>query len=251
MIKLKEEIDLSGYTLILPSVAVGNVGQLAVDLFISSLSAKRIGYVWDSAFIPIIGPDPYDENSSDLCTAVDLFSSTEKKVLLLQIRSPLTKKPLLFFDELQKFITEKRIAKVVILTSSYSHEKRDQQIRTVPLRYIASSSLLSEYGEKFKTLNWTYLESKTVEDGSREVLEIPGGGFAKNLYDVLTKINIPCAILLRFCSEGDNIPDGIELANYLNQWLELLSNDESGNLIIRKPPSWKFLFGNNPPPEMF
>lgn len=114
MINLKEEIDLSGYTLILPSVAVGNVGQLAIDLFISSLSAQRIGYVWDSAFIPIIGPDPYDENSTDLCTAVDLFCDKTKKVLLLQIRSPLTKKPFVFFEELQKFITEKQLSKVLV-----------------------------------------------------------------------------------------------------------------------------------------
>lgn len=114
MIKLKEDIDLQGYTLVLPSVAVGNVGQLAVDLLISSLNAKRIGYVWDSAFIPIIGPDPYNENSSDLCTAVDLFCKEDKKILLLQIRSPLSRKPILFFNELQNFITEKNLVKVIV-----------------------------------------------------------------------------------------------------------------------------------------
>ncbi|XP_046488655.1 proteasome assembly chaperone 2 [Neodiprion pinetum] len=251
MIKLTEDIDLTGYTLIIPSVAVGNVGQLAVDLFISSLSAKRIGYVWDSAFIPIVGPDPYNENSSALCTAVDLFCSTDKRVLLIQIRSPLSKKPFLFFKKLQNFITEKHIAKVIILTSSYSHEKRDQQIRTIPLRYIASPEIKSEFGAMFDSLNWTHLESKIDEYGRSEVLAIPGGGFAKNLYDVFVENHIPCAVLLRFCSEGDNIPDAMELANYLNQWLELFSKDASGNLLIRKPSSWRFLFGNDPPLEMF
>ncbi|XP_012260673.2 proteasome assembly chaperone 2 [Athalia rosae] len=251
MIKLKEEVDLTGYTLVLPSVAVGNVGQLAVDLFISSLNARRIGYIWSSEFIPIFGPDPYDENSSDLCTALDVFCSPEKKVLLLQIRSPLIKEPVIFFDELQNFIAEKNIAKVVILTSSYSHERRDHQIRTVPLRYLASQDIMLEHSEKFNRLNWTYLESKAVEDGSSEVLEIPGGGFAKALYDALLKIKIPCIVLLRFCSEGDNVPDAVELASYLDQWLQLFSKDVSGNLIITKPPSWKFLFGNNPPLEIF
>lgn len=138
------------------------------------------------------------------------------------------------------------------MTSSYSHEKRDEQIRSVPLRYVASPEILSEHGSKFEALSWMHLESKTVEDGSREVLDIPGGGFAKSLYDVLAKINIPSAVLLRFCSEGDNIPDAIELANYLDRWLDLFPRDKkTGNIVIRQPPSWKFLFGNSPPQEMF
>lgn len=124
-------------------------------------------------------------------------------------------------------------------------------MRTVPLRYVASPNVKSEHGIKFESLNWTHLENKIIEDRNQEILEIPGGGFAKNLYDTLVNINIPCAILLRFCSEGDNIPDALDLANYIDQWLELLPKDESGNLIIQKPPSWKFLFGNSPPLEIF
>ena len=31
-------------------------------------------------------------------------------------------------------------------------------------------------------------------------------------------LGLPCTVLLRFVSEGDNTPDAIELALYLNQW---------------------------------
>ncbi|XP_015585449.1 proteasome assembly chaperone 2 isoform X2 [Cephus cinctus] len=144
MIKLKKEVDMTNHTLILPSVAFGNVGQLAVDLIISSLKLQRIGYLVNNAFIPIIGADPYDEKSTDLCTTVDLFHGPEKKIVVLQIRSPLVKKPISFFTELIQFITERKIKKVVILTSSYGHEQRDAQLRTVPLRYVASPSMLEE-----------------------------------------------------------------------------------------------------------
>jgi len=30
------------------------------------------------------------------------------------------------------------------------------------------------------------------------------------------------AVLLKFCSEGDNIPDAFGLVNYLNEWLQLI-----------------------------
>lgn len=40
--------------------------------------------------------------------------------------------------------------------------------------------------------------------------------------------DIPLAVLLLFCSEGDNIPDALTLVNHLNDWLHLLDNPVSG-----------------------
>lgn len=39
--------------------------------------------------------------------------------------------------------------------------------------------------------------------------------------------DIPLAVLLLFCSEGDNIPDAFTLMNRLNDWLHLLDNPVS------------------------
>lgn len=36
--------------------------------------------------------------------------------------------------------------------------------------------------------------------------------------------DLPLAVLLLFCSEGDNIPDALTLVNQLNDWLHLLDN---------------------------
>ena len=112
MIKLQEGLDLSGYTLILPSVAVGNVAQLSVDLLISSLNLKKCGRIFDSAFIPIVGADPYNEDNQEICTSLDLYMSREKKIVVLQIRSPLIKKPTNFLYQIQNFITDSKISKV-------------------------------------------------------------------------------------------------------------------------------------------
>lgn len=38
---------------------------------------------------------------------------------------------------------------------------------------------------------------------------------------------IQMAVLLKFCSEGDNIPDAFALVNYLNEWLQLIKSEVS------------------------
>ncbi|XP_043470421.1 proteasome assembly chaperone 2 [Leptopilina heterotoma] len=252
MITFKEEVDLKNHTLILPAVAVGNVGQLTVDLIISSLQLRRIGLFSNSSFIPVVGTDPYDENSQEICTSADLYHSSDKKVVVLQIRSPVIRKLSQFYNELKNFIKYHQISKVVLLTSSYSHEIRDVQLKTVRLRYIASTNLPAENTTEFNNLNWIQLEPKVVDYVDTEgVLQIPGGGFAKCIFQALEKDEIPCAVLLKFCSEGDNIPDAIDLLNYLNQWLLILSNNDDNSLAIKYPSSWKFLFGNSPPSEIY
>ena len=40
-------------------VSVGNVGQLAVDLMISTLKMKKVGHIHDESITPVIGNDPY------------------------------------------------------------------------------------------------------------------------------------------------------------------------------------------------
>ena len=42
-----------------PALSIGNVGQLAVDLLISSLRTERIGYLDDPYVLPCVGNDAY------------------------------------------------------------------------------------------------------------------------------------------------------------------------------------------------
>lgn len=42
--------------------------------------------------------------------------------------------------------------------------------------------------------------------------------------------NVPLAVLLLFCSEGDNIPDAFTLVNHLNDWLHLIDIPVRGKL---------------------
>lgn len=277
MIRLMQDINLENYTLILPSVAVGNVGQLSVDLLISNLNLQKIGQIFSPAFVPIVGANAYHEGSSELITAIDIYVGVKERVVVLQIRSPYVGELTGFFDHLARFVVERKIAKVIyhfadvlrvhflmkynivyfpsllqaiILASSYDYEKRDIQPQHLKLRYVASSGIQSESGQLFDDLDWISHKPKVTSDTRQEgKLQIPGGGFAKSIFNFLSHANIPCAILFKFCSEGDNIADAVALVYYLNQWIRVLETNSDNNL--KYPPSWKHLFGKPPPHDIY
>ena len=76
---------------------------------------------------------------------------------------------------------------------------------------------------------------------------LPGSGIAAPLLAVLRKKGqLEVLVLSKFCEEGDNTRDGLDLADYSNQ---ALGWSEDGR--YRAPHSWKLLFGGPPPTEMF
>ena len=52
-----------------PSLSVGNVGQLAVDILLATLKAERVGGLFHSALLPVVGSDPLLQDSDQLMTA--------------------------------------------------------------------------------------------------------------------------------------------------------------------------------------
>ena len=51
---------------------MGNGGQLAIDLLISNISVKKVGYFYDSCILPIVGNDPVsNEHGGNLVTRLE------------------------------------------------------------------------------------------------------------------------------------------------------------------------------------
>ncbi|XP_031831395.1 proteasome assembly chaperone 2 [Nomia melanderi] len=248
MIKLLEEINLEDYTLILPSVAVGNVGQLSIDLLISTLNLYKIGSMWSSIFLPICGYDPYNKNTNSLCTAADFYLGTTHKIVLLQLRSPHVGNSTDFFKELAEFIQQKKISKIIILTSSYDYERSERSDSS--LRYLTTDDSLMNNKTLLESLKWKRYTRKTLMEPT-ENFHIPGGGFANGLYNYLKSVDIPCTVLFCYCSEGDNISDALTLVKGLNQWLNILETTSNIDINVRYPPSWEYLFGNPPASELY
>jgi len=75
-IKQTSESNWSDCTFILACVSVGNIGQLATDLLISTLpGTKKAGYLISTLVQPIVGHDAFVQNSNELSL------SCERKLL--------------------------------------------------------------------------------------------------------------------------------------------------------------------------
>ncbi|XP_067887309.1 proteasome assembly chaperone 2 [Heterodontus francisci] len=255
-------VNLKGYTLIMPVVSVGNVGQLTVDLIISTLSLPRVGYIHSDCLLPVVGNNPYattSENSAEMCISSEVYASADQKLAVLQIRSPIVQgKHRSFRQQLLSWIKESEFSKVVVLSSSYAYHRVDQQLIGTPLRYLATPILQNIVGDKFQTLKWKELERIAAFPGISEVQQeiyIPGGGITKLLYSDSCTEGIPLAVLLIFCSEGDNIPDAFNLLNFLNEWMELIEKTHDHHNVTQAqwkiPSSWGLLFGSGIPPALF
>ncbi|CAG4959988.1 proteasome assembly chaperone 2 [Colias croceus] len=238
-----KKVDLNGYTLIVPSVAVGNVGQLACDILISSLGMDKIVRIYTPAQFPVIGCNPYDINSTVLSTSCEVYRASSPKLIVLQMKAPLVFKYAQgFLENIVKQFLRKNIKDMIILTSSYAHERR--YIMTSPFRYIVYPY----------THYKTQIVKNNMIDHDHQIeneIRIFGGGFAPMLFSICKEKSLPCFLLYKYCSEGDNIPDAIEMVKKLHELIEIFDKDKDISEQMIQPESWKHLFGRPPPQDIY
>ncbi|XP_066530770.1 proteasome assembly chaperone 2 [Hoplias malabaricus] len=246
-----------GYTLILPAVAVGNVGQLSADLIISTLKMVRVGHLHTECLVPIAGNNPYScaaGETDQISTSAEVYSHSDLKLAVLQIRTPVLQTKVRAFRKLLvSWIKSSGFSRTVLLSSSHAYHRDDQQLHGTTLRYLLTPAL-QEVEETLRELGWTELERVSAFPGisdSEKRLWIPGGGVTKGLYSDCCTESVPLAVLLLFCSEGDNVPDAFTLIDRLNDWLHLLDKPSQGSSVWRVPSSWRLLFGSGIPPLLF
>uniref|UniRef100_A0A8C6SB01 Proteasome assembly chaperone 2 n=1 Tax=Neogobius melanostomus TaxID=47308 RepID=A0A8C6SB01_9GOBI len=242
----KSPPDLKGFTLIMPVVAVGNVGQLAVDLIISTFNMDRVGHIHTDCLIPMAGSNPYSTGKEDA-------DGVHTACFVLGFRRKRTKK---FRQVLVSWMKASGFSRTIVLSSSQAYQRDDRQLQGSPLRYLVTPSMLKLSEGALKELGWLEMEKVQafpgVTDGNSEPrLYIPGGGITKGLYTDSCAEDLPLAVLLLFCSEGDNIPDAFTIINHLNSWLHLLDYPVSHPNKWKIPPSWTLMFGSGIPPALF
>uniref|UniRef100_A0A8C8G6X3 Proteasome assembly chaperone 2 n=1 Tax=Oncorhynchus tshawytscha TaxID=74940 RepID=A0A8C8G6X3_ONCTS len=250
------------FTLIMPAISVGNVGQLAVDLIVSTLNMCRVGYIHTDCLIPMVGNNPYAtfaENANDLSTNAEVYSSPELRLAVLQIRTPIIQtKSKKLCKLMVSWIKASGFSRTVVLSSSHAYQRDDQQLLGSPLRYLQTPSMQKVTGDRLKEMEWKEMETVSTFPGvtdSEQRLYIPGGGATKGLFTDSCAEDIPLVVVLIFCSEGDNIPDAFTLLNHLNTWLHLVDAPVSATAQTqpkwRIPASWRLLFGSGIPPALF
>lgn len=101
-----------------PAVSIGNVGQLAIDVLVYNLSLEKIGYLYDSSILPLVGNDAFTkpgEGAGNLVTSgegnncrssirkyvytnpfsyiilITVYMCDQKKLVVVQQRAPIAK----------------------------------------------------------------------------------------------------------------------------------------------------------------
>uniref|UniRef100_A0A2L2YFP1 Proteasome assembly chaperone 2 n=1 Tax=Parasteatoda tepidariorum TaxID=114398 RepID=A0A2L2YFP1_PARTP len=236
--------NLENYTLILPAIAVGNVGQLAIDLLLRNLNVDNLAYLHHPCFLPFAGADAFDPQSDKLSTSCQMYECKEKRLVIIQHRAPLVNSRVKeYLDFLTKFIKDHKIKRTIMLSSSFSQYFAFEQLENVPLHYLCSSNVEDE--SRFGKLSW-----KKFNLALPHVPAVPGGGISKLFLDMCEEQNIPVVVLIMVCSEGDNYSEAYQMVSNLNKWLQIKEGD-SEKIRWVQPFSWSYPYANDAPAVMY
>ncbi|KAJ6221465.1 hypothetical protein RDWZM_000010 [Blomia tropicalis] len=276
------------YTLIIPCVSVGNVPQLTVDLLVNTFlkindfdaskekDLQLVGYIRSKHVYPFAGPDPFALHGSMLATSIQVFASDSKKLVIIQQRSPIYQEHRNdFYDELINWISPQKFSQIIFLSSSFDHYlSPDIGVGTnFPIKYMGSNldQQLQMYLEEKLDINPIQsVDPCKMNDETDRKIHLPGSGSAraylKCFNAALKSRQTKLICLVMYCSEGDNrlhsfkMADKIaKLINRSEQVLKLKPmrlDDESGDCGQGEyewsvPFSWRAMFGDEPPSEIF
>lgn len=249
----------SDWTIIIPSVSVGNTSQLAVDLLISTLLAEKqvtlAGHINTYTLRPVVGPNPYDLFDPTPATPADIYTSSENKVAIVQIRSPpFHDRKYSFIRQLLEWIKERSFKQVILLTSSFSHflsHLDEEYLAGFPVKYLATANfeLSPEKLQSTGLKEVVKVEKYSMRPDPNGFVILPGCGFVKSLYEKAEKEGMKAMLLVKYCSEGDNSKDAAALVTSLCKCLSLQSIQLPSKFVI--PISWNRLFGSEDPHGLF
>eukprot|EP00732_Lithocolla_globosa_P004248 Lithocolla_globosa_v1_NODE_3811_length_1574_cov_5.762344.p1 type:complete len:264 gc:universal NODE_3811_length_1574_cov_5.762344:1415-624(-) len=231
-----EKQSFANTVLIMPSISIGSVGQLTMDLLINSLSLKHIGWLDDANVLPVVGNDAYGSptrtQKGTLALNLEVFQG--EKFTLLQQRAPFcqggAKK---YAENLLKWIQESQFLYVVIVSGSDVRLAMENQLAD-RLVFSCSATLPDAIQKKAESL------LKTVDKKENGELMVRGTGIAKMMCGRCQQLDVPFLALFLFTTDGDNLMDGVTMANLLHTLLQFSVEDGFSWV---PPPSWSNLFG--------
>jgi len=238
-----QDVDFKDFVLILPAVSVGEIGQLSIDLLISNMEGVRtVGQILHHSILPMIARDAFHEDSQKLCSALEVYSCPEKKLLVFQQRSPFVKGRIpQFRDCLLAWIKEQQISRVIHLSSCSAHVRTDSDLIGSQFRFLVCCD--DELKEEFKAkFNWKEFDTKRTklnnEMEDEQSLHMPGSGITKSLMEDCDRLGVPFVAFVPFSNPGTSLDEVHVVVECVQQWLQVLDKPQ-GKLAY--PISWKYL----------
>ncbi|KAF9784472.1 PAC2 family-domain-containing protein [Thelephora terrestris] len=249
------EGNLKGKLLIVPVVSTANIGQLAVDLLISSLDLHRIGIFDPRDLVPVVAAREDDEPG--ITTPLELYGSQDANFVVIQQRSPALKsRKDEFISDLHRFIQTSEFSAVIFLSGVDTSSRTDEQMAVPTYKLVPpgtpswDSSPLAIVAH-LPLPTYTYISQQPFpllrEGGTTEAVPlIPGGGLTRRILSSFPQQwSTPVLSLLQFVFEGDNQADAQLLASVVCKLLDVsLTRNGAREIEWKHPKSWNGgLFG--------
>ncbi|TVU44837.1 hypothetical protein EJB05_04298, partial [Eragrostis curvula] len=270
-----ESFSPSCPTLIMPALSIGNVGQLAVDLLISSARTRRVAYLDEPSVLPCAGNDAFGPDAvGDLTLALEAYESASHGLAFVQQRSPvITGMMVSFAKNVANFARNIGKDHIIILSSLDSGKRRIIDASSGMQVYYLSSCNEDGSDPEYEKFGWKKLDGydpcqrqwnclaslveggKLSEDMIGDTDEMTINDYYASLpfaalFSACKAIGLKVSCVLCYCSEGDNMPESFQLAEaackVVGHGPEKFHGNGSNGWTI--PLSWKSVYG--PPPDM-
>lgn len=226
---------LKGSKLIIPSVSLGNVPQLATDLLIHNFNFTRVGHLQDQYLYPFASPIDYamtEKEEPGISSALELYYSREFNLTLIQQRSPIipTFGKTFVVEVISPFVNEHEFQQVLLLDSGDSGLKEN----VVPdyIETYTNEDLLSKSMESLKLTDTILSLNETIYGQCK---------YFKHLINELSGKH-SLSVLVIYVYEGQNFHEANVLADKVVKKLELQLDSWV------KPKSWEGVYGDKPAP---
>jgi len=224
-----KEVSFVGSVLILPTLSIGNVGQITLDIILNTCSVIRVAYLNSSLVTPAVGAGALlSSPQGALFTSLELWKfetnnqenkSNEQTIYILQQRAPTLKnKNQQFANQLVDWIKESKFSKVILLSSVDSA----RQISSSDFSAFSEFKFLTKYyaTDEIKELpkpelGWTSFDNDNFQTSFKST------SFVAAFIEKSQAQKLPLLLLSIICGGGLPIPHSIKMADTLIDYLKI------------------------------
>jgi len=242
-----ESCDWREYRLVMPTISVGQVGQLAIDLLLNNLHNKlrRVGIIYSDAVLPVTG---VDRSGSHLCASLELYECAEHKLVILQQRAPFVKGRVPSFRRrLVEWVKRVGFVETIVFAGVSAHIRKDEELQSnvIPFRFITTDplkreKLITEYQWKEYGVSKQQDETATATTTATTTtaFEVPGSGILKSLYEDCVEADVCLCAYIMFCNPGNTVYEAMKLIEYFNMVAGTSGGVGAMQKEMRTPASW-------------
>jgi len=263
---------LRGCLLVLPSVGIGNVSQLSIDLILANRPNNLIGYIHSPYVLPFIGADATAVAPAGMAgtinTAIEVYEC-EGAVMIQQRTAVTTGAHRQFANELCDFITAFGISRVLVVSSAPAYRRTPEQVDSGHTAIVYQTRDAEDMTDSISRIRrWATADVDDIprlqatapaDDTEDELirsdvtaavsedtyLPLTASGVARYVFAPLQRRHVAAVVVSTFVSEGDNAADALAFAGDILTLIDGLRGVGESNkpTALRAPMSWRLMYG--------